>query len=131
MRKRNYFLIGGSAVVLMFNYFTDPNGGALTVTWLAQLVSPVVAVWFAYLARHALFDYLDLEELYVKAKETAVGSAITFLAVCLIMFGLLGLFGNSAKAQNVETYIPAKAYQLLPTVAAEQQRLWPNHPKGI
>ena len=69
LRKRNYFLVGGSFVVLLFNYLTDPNGGALTVTWLAQLASPVVAVWFAYLARVALFDYLDLEELYLKLKK--------------------------------------------------------------
>lgn len=131
MRQRNYLLIGGSLVVLLFNYLTDPNGGALTVTWLAQLASPVVAVYFAYLARLALFDYLDMEELYKKAKESAIGSAITFVGVCIIVFGLLGLFGTSAKAQNVETYVPAKAYQLLPTVVAEQQRLWPNHPKDI
>lgn len=131
LRKRNYFLVGGSFVVLLFNYLTDPNGGALTVTWLAQLASPVVAVWFAYLARVALFDYLDLEELYLKAKETAIGSAVIFLAVCVVVFGLLGLFGNQAKADTVSTYIPTAAYQLLPTVVEEQKRLWPNHPKDI
>lgn len=131
MRSRNYWLVGGSIIVLLFNYLTDPNGGALTVVWLAQLASPVVAVWFSYLARHALFDYLDLEVLYNKARETATGSAIVFAGVCIVVFGLLGLFGTNAKAQDVTSYIPVKAYTLLPTVKEEQQRLWPTHPKAI
>lgn len=131
MRSRNYWLVGGSLIVLLFNYLTDPNGGALTVVWLAQLASPVVAVWFSYLARHALFDYLDLEVIYNKAKESATGSAIVFVGVCIVVFGLLGLFGSSAKAQNIESYIPPKAYTVLPIVITEQQRLWPTHPKDI
>jgi hypothetical protein len=131
MRKRNYFLAGGSFLVLLFAYFSDPNGGALTLAWLQQLTMPVVAVWFAYLARKALFDYLDMEELLAKAKESTVGAAITFLAVCLVFFGLLGLFGNSARAQDVTTYIPAKAYIHIPVLRTEQYRLWPDHPKDI
>lgn len=130
LRKRNYLLIGGSILVLLFNYFSDPNGGALTITWLAGLASPVVAVWFAYLARTALFDYLDLEVLYNKAKESTVGAGLIFIGVCLVVYGLLGLFGTNAKAQPVETYIPAKAQIYLPTVKLEQERLWADHPKG-
>jgi hypothetical protein len=131
MRKRNYWLAGGSFLVLLFTYLTDPNGGALTVAWLQQLSMPVVAVWFAYLARKALFDYIDMGELLDKAKQSTVGAAISFLAICLVFFGLLGLFGNSARAQDVRTYIPPKAYTHLPTVIVEQQRLWPDHPKDI
>jgi K+ transporter len=128
-RKRNYILVGGSLLVLLFLFFTDPNGGALTVTFLGQLATPVIAVWFAYLARKALFDYLDMDALYFKAKESATGSAIVFVGVCLVFFGLLGLFGNSAKAQDVHTYIPTKATLYLPTVKAELSTLWVNHPK--
>jgi hypothetical protein len=131
MRKRNYFLAGGSFLVLLFAYFSDPNGGALTMAWLQQLTMPVVAVWFAYIARKALFDYLDMEELLNKAKQSTVGAAITFLAVCLVFFGLLGLFGNSARAQDVKTYVPTKALVHIPTLTSEQYRLWPEHPKDI
>lgn len=132
MRKRNYFLVGGSFLVLLFSYFTDPNGGALTAAWLGQLTMPVVAVWFSYLTRVALFDYLDMEVLYEKAKQTAAGSGLTFVGVCIVVFGLLGLFGTSARADtiSVETYIPTKAYVYLPAVKTEQNRLWPDHPKG-
>lgn len=123
-------MIGGSLAVLLASYFSDPNGGALTLTWLLQLTTPIVAVWFAYLSRHALFDYLDMEELLEKAKESAIGSAIAFAGICIVIFGLLGLFGASAKAQEVSKYVPVKAHVYLPTVASEQYRLWPTHPKG-
>jgi hypothetical protein len=131
MRKRNYFLAGGSFLVLLFAYFTDPNGGALTLAWLQQLTMPVVAVWFAYIARKALFDYLDMGELFEKAKQSTVGAAIVFLGICVVFFGLLGLFGNSARAQDVKTYIPAKALIHMPVLQSEQYRLWPDHPKDI
>lgn len=130
LRKRNYMLVGGSLCVLLFNYLTDPNDGALTAVWLAQLAAPVVAVWFAFLGKEALFDYSEMSELYQKAKESSIGSAITFVGICIVIFGLLGLFGTSAKAQDVTTYIPAKAHVYLPIVKAEQYRLWPDHPKG-
>lgn len=118
-------------MVLLFNYFTDPNGGALTATWLAGLATPVVAVWFSYLTRHALFDYLDMEELWEKAKESSIGAAITFAGICIVVFGLLGLFGGAARAEGISTTIPTKAHIHMSTVIAEQTRLWPNHPKGI
>lgn len=132
MRKRNYVLVGGSLLVLVFSYMSDPNGGALTAAWLTNLVMPIVAVWFSYLTRVALFDYLDMEDLLKRAKQTAAGSGLAFVGVCLVVFGLLGLFGTSAHADtSVATYIPDKAYTVIPNVKAEQQRLWPTHPKGI
>ena len=131
MRKRTIWLVGGSLLVLFYLFFTDPNGGVLTATFLAQLATPIIAVWFAFLVRKALFDYLDMGQLFEKAKESAVGAAIIFAGVCIVMFGLLGLFGSSARAQDVKTYIPEKAYTYIPTVIAEQKRLWPDHPKPI
>ncbi len=129
-RKRNLVLIGGSLLVIMFLYHTDPNDGALTLSFLQQLTTPIVAVWFAYAARKALFDYVDMEELYAKAKDSATGAGIAFLGICVVFFALLGLFGT-AKAAEVDTYIPAKASLYLPTLKAEQQTLWVDHPKNI
>lgn len=129
LRFRNYILIGGTLLVIMFMWFSDPNGGALTTTLTAQLATPVVAVWFAHLARKALFDYIDLKELYEQAKSTAIGAAITFTGICLIIFGLLGLFGNQVRAQDVKSYIPTQVLTYIPILKVEQQALWVSHPK--
>lgn len=129
LRPRNYLLVGGTLLVMTFLWFSDPNGGALTATLAAQLATPVIAVWFAHLARKALFDYADMLDLYNKAKESAVGAAIIFASMCAIMFALLGLFGNQVRAQDVKTYIPVQAYNHLPTLRAEHEALWVSHPK--
>jgi hypothetical protein len=128
LRPRNYLLVGGTLLVMLFMWFSDPNGGALTATLAAQLATPVVAVWFAFLSRKALFDYADMLALYNKAKETALGAAIIFASMCIIMFALLGLFGNQLKAAE---YIPTKALIYIPMLKVEQQALWVDHPKPI
>lgn len=131
-RSRNLILIGGTLLVLAFMIWSDPNGGALTTTMAAQLATPVVAVWFAHLARKALFDYIDMETLYQEAKRTSIGAAIAFASICLLLFALLGLFGGQVKAaENVTTYIPKQAYIHVPTLKAEQQTHWVSHPKPI
>jgi hypothetical protein len=98
LRFRNYFLAGGTLIVMAFLLYSDPNGGALTATLASQLATPIVAVWFAHLARKALFDYANMYELIVKAKESSVGAAIIFASICLIIYGLLGLFGGQVRA---------------------------------
>lgn len=131
-RPRNLFMVGGTLAIIAYLITTDPNGGAgLTLTFLAQLATPVIAVWFAHLARKALFDYLDMGEIYAKARQTATGAGLTFLGICIVIFGLLGLFGSQVYAQDVGTYIPSQAYQHLPTVKMEQQAHWSTHPKPI
>ena len=129
LRKRNYILAGGSLLVMIFLFWSDPNGGAITATLAAQLATPVIAVWFAHLARKALFDYIDMRTLYNKAKESSIGAAIAFASVCLLIFALLGLFGGQVRAQDVTTYIPVQAHMYIPVLRAEQQALWVNHPK--
>ena len=131
LRHRNYVLVGGSVLVLLFLFLTDPNHGALTITYLGQLATPIIAVWFAFIARRALFDYVNVEMTFKEAMKTPVGAAIVFLGICLVTFGLLGLFGSSAHAQDVKTYVPEKAHIYLPIVRAEQKALWVDHPKPL
>lgn len=128
-RPRNILLVGGSLLVFLFLWYSDPNGGALTTTLVAQLATPVIAVWFAHLARRALFDYIDMKELYEKSKKSPLGASIAFAGVCVVIYALLGLFGNQVKAQPVATYIPQQAVQLMPLVKGEQQTHWVDHPK--
>ena len=120
--------MGGSALVFAFLYYSDPNGGALTATLMAQLATPVIAVWFAHLARKALFDYTNLQEIYDKAKETSIGAAILFAGVCLVIFALLGLFGGQVRADTLDHRLTEKASVYIPTLKAEQQTLWADHP---
>jgi len=129
LRFRNVFMIGGTLIVLLYLFISDPNGGNMTVPFLAKLATPIVAVWFAHLARRALFDYADMESLLKKARETATGAGLTFLGLCLIIYGLLSLFGSQVYAQPVSTYIPQQAQEHLATVQLEKDKLWSTHPK--
>lgn len=133
LRSRNLILVGGTLLVMLFMYYTDTSGGGMTATLAAQLATPVIAVWFAHLARKALFDWADMLELYNKAKESAVGAAIIFASMCAVLFALLGLFGNQVKAEvrtpSVTTYIPTQAHTYLPTLRSEQAAYWSAHPK--
>lgn len=128
-RFRNLFTIGGTFIIIVYLYLSDPNGGDLTLPFIAKLATPVVAVFFAHWARKALFDYLDMGQLYKKAKETATGAGLAFLGLCIVIFGLLSLFGSQVYAQDVRTYIPEQAVQHLPTLKQEQVTYWTNHPK--
>jgi hypothetical protein len=114
---------------MFFMYYTDTSGGGMTATLAAQLATPVISVWFAHLARKALFDYADLKEIYDKAKETSIGAAIIFASMCLVVFALLGLFGQQVRAEPVTTYIPKQAITYIPTLRNEQQAYWSEHPK--
>lgn len=97
LRPRNFILAGGTILVFLFLFLSDPTNGALTITLASQLATPVVAVWFAHLARKALFDYIDMGALYRKALENATASAIVFGSICLVIYGLLSLFGGQVR----------------------------------
>lgn len=135
LRFRFLALTLGSLAILSWLGFTHP--GAQTIeehyiiilSILAKFATPVLAVSFALITRKALLDYLDVESLYRKAKETATGAGLVFLGVCILMFGLLGLFGNQVNAQDIKTYIPEAAHIYLPTLKEEQLKYWPDHPK--
>lgn len=128
-RFRNLVTLGGTLIVMFYIWFSDPNGGDLTIPFIAKLATPIVAVFFAHWARKALFDYLNMGDIYEKSMASATGAGLVFLGVCIVIFGLLGLFGSQVYAQDVRTYIPQQAYQHLPTLVTEQKRLWPAHPK--
>lgn len=129
LRFRHWFMMGGSLIVLVYLYVSDPNNGDMLLPFLGKLATPVIAVWFAHLARKALFDYIDLFALYKKAKETATGAGLAFVGICIVIFGLLGLFGSQVYAQDVRTYIPAQAQVYMPTLKAEVKEHWSDHPK--
>ena len=132
MRFRHLFLIGGSALVLAALYLTDPDKGITTGMLLLSLVAPILAVGFSHLARKALHDYpeADARRLFKKASEDPVGSGLALIALAIVTYGLLALFGSAARAQDVRTYIPKAAETYRLTLKAEQAQNWPDHPRA-
>lgn len=124
MRFRHKFITGGSALTVAALLLTDPSQGVSTALLLLGIVVGLVAVLFAHLSRKALFDYLDMEELANNAKPHPIGSGLLFLGVCIVIYGLLGLFGSAARADT----IPPRAHALLPQVAVAINQHWPGIP---
>jgi len=136
LRFRFLALTLGSIAVLAWLGFSHPGAQTLEehyiiiLSILAKFATPVLAVTFAFIARKALLDYTDVEAIYKKAKETATGAGLVFLGICVLMFGLLGLFGNQVNAQEVKTFIPYSALTYVPVLKSEQQTYWSDHPKA-
>lgn len=128
-RFRNLFLVWGSLVVVAYLIYSDPNDGNSVLPFIAALATPVIAVFFSHLARKALFDYIDMGTLYRKARETATGAGLVFIGICIVIFGLLSLFGSKVYAQDVTTYIPVQAQEHLPTLKHEASVYYVEHPK--
>jgi hypothetical protein len=130
-RFRYLFLLGGSAVVLGALLATDPDKGVTTGMLLLSLVTPLLAVGFVHLARKALHDYpeADARRLFGKAGEHPIGAGLALIALAIVAYGLMGLFGGLARAQDVRTYIPAAAEAHRSDFRAEQARHWPDHPR--
>jgi hypothetical protein len=124
MRFRNWLLLVGTLIVILALYLTDPDKGVSTVIWLVAASSGLVAVAMAHLVRKGLFDYLDMKTLMDKAMLEPTGAGLVFVGVCLVIFGLLGVFGRTANAQEV----PKQALPYLPVLKAEQVKYWPQHP---
>lgn len=125
MRFRNLFLMLGSALVLAALFITDPDQGLNTGFWTLSLAKGVVAVAFAHFARKALFDYVeaDLQDLFAQAKLSPTGAGLALVAVAIVLYGLLALFGGNARAE-----VPTNAHTYLPVLQKVQQAQWPDHP---
>lgn len=123
MRFRYIFMGFGSAAILATLFATDPDKGLATSMLIMALATPILAVAFAHLARRGLFDYLDLEQVAKRAQEGSTGAGLVFLGACIVIYGLLGLFGRSAQAA-----VPVQAHQYLPVLASEIDRTWPGIP---
>jgi hypothetical protein len=100
MRFRTLFIAGGSVAVMAALFATDPDRGISTGMLLLALVTPVLAVAFAHLARKALMDYpeADMQSLFRRAGESPTGAGLALVALALIVSALLALFGRGAHA---------------------------------
>jgi succinate dehydrogenase hydrophobic anchor subunit len=96
MRFRDRFLIGGSLLVLVALFVTDPDKGLSTGMQVLSIASGLLALILAHWARKALFDYseADMGDLFAKAKESATGAGLALLALAVVLHSLIGLFSN-------------------------------------
>lgn len=115
-------------LVIAWLYGTDPDGGLSTQMMLQGMVTGMMAVTCAHLARKFAAPYIKLEKFVRLAEEGNVAAAIVVLGVCVFMVGLLVVFAPRAHAQDVRTFVPAGAYTYAPVLKSEQLRLWPGHP---
>lgn len=131
MRFRYWFIFGGSALVLAALFLTDPDKGVTTGMLLLGLVTPLLAVGFAHFARKALHDYpeADARRLFRTAGESPTGAGLALIALAIVAYGLLALFGSVARAQDVRTYIPPAAEEQRWAFQTEQRAHWPDHPR--
>lgn len=125
VRFRHWFMGIGCALVLAALFATDPDRGLATGSLILALVTPLLAVAFAHLARKGLFDYrqADMQDLFGKAGETPTGSGLALIALAIVISALLSLFGRGAHAA-----VPPQALQYLPALAAEIDAHWPDAP---
>ena len=63
------------------------------------------------------------------AGENPIGAGLALIALAIVAYGLMGLFGGLARAQDVRAYIPAAAEAHRSAFQAEQARHWPDHPR--
>lgn len=126
MRFRHLFMVGGSLIVLLALLATDPDSGISTGMLVLSLVTPLLAVTFAHLARKALHDYhdADMQRLFRKAGEHPIGAGLALVALAIVLSALLGLFGRAAHAQ-----VPLQALQHLPLLSVEINQHWPDMPQ--
>lgn len=129
MRFRYVFIFGGSAAVLAALLLTDPDHGLTTGLLLLAVVTPLLALGFAHYARKALHDYpeADARRLFARAGENPTGAGLALIALAIVLYGLLGLFGSVARA-DVRTHIPPAAALHRATLAAEVAAHWADHP---
>jgi hypothetical protein len=115
-------------LVIAWLFGTDPDGGLSTRMMLEGVITGIIVVTCAHLARKFAAPYIKLEELVSLAKEGNTAAAIVAMGVLIFMSALLFVFSPRAHAQDVRTFVPAGAYTYAPVLKAEQLRLWQNHP---
>lgn len=130
-RQRSLLVWLAPIAVLMWLFFTDPDGGASTQIWLQRVSTALIAVAVSHWVRKATFDYpeADLRTLFGKARQEPTGAGLALIAVSIFMLAVLMLFSGQVRAQDVRTYVPANAHALLPVLSMEQRAHWPWHPR--
>lgn len=105
-RFRPTFLLGGSILVVIALFLTDPDAGMIyklsvgssTVASLLMIARGIIAVACAHYSYKALFDYpsADGSAMWDEARKGNMAAAITILARVLLQIALIALFAWSS-----------------------------------
>jgi|JFJP01.1.fsa_nt_gi hypothetical protein len=96
MRFRHIYTILGTFLVTLAWILTDPDLGLITgmtfgvstVATFMILAKAMLYVSLLHLSRKALFDYLDISEYFIKAKENPQSAAIALIAVSIFTLAI-------------------------------------------
>lgn len=91
MRFRYVYMGIFSILALLTAFLVDPDLGFIQelsygagfVATISHLTKITILIAMLHLSRRALFDYLDLEEYFLKAKETPEGAAQALISIGL------------------------------------------------
>lgn len=103
MRFRYMYMGLFSVLALLLGFMMDPDVGFIQelsygagfVATVAQLTKIVILVAMLHLSRRALFDYIDLEVYFNKAKESAEGAGHALVAVAIAMVAIAILIAGA------------------------------------
>lgn len=104
---RKIYMLFGSILTLAFWFLISPENafitelpfGATVIVLVAALLKAVLFVTFLHISRKALFDYINMGEIYRKCLEDpqgaglfaiAVSLAMVAIAICVIASGFIG-----------------------------------------
>lgn len=105
MRFRYVYMVIFSVAVMLGMFLTDPDLGIIQnlhygaglVATISMTSLAVIYVTMIHISRRALFDYIDMEDLYKKASETPNGAGMVFLGISLAMVSLAIVISTAAR----------------------------------
>ena len=126
-RYRSLFLLGGAMLATFISLQCDPDNGLSTLLSGVAIIQAIWAIAASHWVRKALMDYpeADMRRLFAKAGQEPTGAGLALVAIAIIVVGLLLVMAPRARASE----LPVGAVKYLPALRAEQQRLWPDHPR--
>lgn len=91
LRFRYVYMLLGSILTLSALFITSPDQtflsdlsyGASFIATIVLMLRAVLYVAILHFSRKALFDYIDLEELYLKAKTEPLAAAVGMVAIAI------------------------------------------------
>lgn len=96
LRFRHKYMILGSILVTLLWVITDPSigiitalpFGASTIATILVLLKVVLYVGMLHISRLALFDYINMSDVFRKAVTNAQGAGLAAIAISIAMLAI-------------------------------------------